>query len=474
MACWVLAALTSLAFSACESSGTTLPHACTLTAPTQSDWRLHTDGTTLRDSLGRVVFLRGVDAGGRSKFAPYMPFEYASETDFPAALASYMDRAASWGIDSMRVPWTWAALEPTQGQYDQDWMGRYHELLGAAWARGIYTVVDFHQDVYSECFCGDGFPCWTIADPSPPAHDCPLWSTEYSNDTGVEHAFDAFWVEGGTVQTEYLAAWDTMIAQFADEPGVIGFEPINEPSAGDANPGTWEATTLTDFFTRMIVHFTAKAPSTLVFVDDSGAAGTLVYTTMNRPSGNFVFAPHFYPIVNPLPEKVLPLMQTWSELGAKWNVPVWVGEFGMSHTDARAPAYMTAHFAALDTLGLGGTEWEYSVETQEWNSETDSIVSGNGTEYPVAQAVIRPYARAVAGSRVSQSYSPDTSTFTMTWTPAIGVTEVSVPVRAYPSGTTVSLSQGCYDATSVPGKILVDAEGSPDPVTLTVSSGSLD
>jgi hypothetical protein len=58
----------------------------------------------------------------------------------------------------------------------------------------------------------------------------------------------------------------------------------------------------------------------------------------------------------------------------------------------------------------------------------------------------------------------------MTWTPATGVTEVSVPVRAYPSGTTVSLSQGCYDATSVPGKILVDAEGSPDPVTLTLSS----
>jgi endoglycosylceramidase len=349
-------------------------------------------------------------------------------------------------------------------------MGRYRQLLAAAWARGIYTVLDFHQDVYSECFCGDGFPCWTIANPMPPAHDCPLWSVLYTS-PGVEQAFDQFWVASGALQAEYLAAWDTMIASFADEPGVVGFEPINEPSSGSANPSAFEATTLTDFFTRMIAHFTAKAPDTLVFVDDTGAAGTLVYTTMNRPVGNFVFAPHFYPIVNPLPEKVLPLMQTWSDLGAKWNVPVWVGEFGMVHSDdPRALAYMTAHFAALDTLGLGGAEWEYSVESTEWNSESASIVSGSGTELPVAQAVIRPFARAIAGSAVSQSYSPDAGSFTLTWTPAPGVSEVAVPVRAFPSGTAVTLSQGCYDATSVPGKILVDAEGFSAPVTLTVTS----
>jgi len=114
------------------------------------------------------------------------------------------------------------------------------------------------------------------------------------------------------------------------------------------------------------------------------------------------------------------------------------------------------------------------VETQEWNGETDSLVSGDGTEYPVAQAVIRPYARAVAGSAVSQSYAPDTSTFTASWTPKAGITEIEVPVRAYPAGAAVSLSQGCYDATSVPGKILVDAEGFSAPVALTVTSKATD
>ena len=152
-------------------------------APPQVDFRLTTVGTNFEDSLGRVVFLRGVDAGGRSKFAPYVPFDFAA-TDFDAALAQYMDRAASWGIDVMRVPFTWAALEPTQGQDDEAWLARYDALLDAAWARGIWTVVDFHQDVYAENLCGDGFPSWTLANPPAPHHDCPQWSLEYFGDDG--------------------------------------------------------------------------------------------------------------------------------------------------------------------------------------------------------------------------------------------------------------------------------------------------
>ncbi len=468
-------ALSALTTSACSSSsgGSSPPGPCTLTAPALSDWRLHADGTLLRDSLNRIVFLRGVDAGGRSKFAPYMPFEFSSDAEFTANLASYMDRAASWGIDSMRVPWTWSALESTEGTYDATWMSKYKALLDAAWAHGIYTVVDFHQDIYAEVFCGDGFPGWTLAtQPEAGAYTCPNsgWSFEYG-DPGVEHAFDAFWDGGAPVRSKYLAAWDQMIAAFADEPGVIGFEPLNEPSSGSANDSTFQATTLTDFFSAMIAHFNAKAPSTLVFVDDTGTAGGIVLTTMKRPAGTFVFAPHFYPPLNPAnTDQVAPKMKYWADYGTQWNVPVWIGEFGLSHSSVYAPTYMTATFAALDSLGLGGTEWEYSVETQEWNDETDSIVAGDGGEYPVAQAVIRPFARAVAGSDVTQSFDPMAKTFTVTWTPTSGVSEFSVPARAFPSGASVTVTQGCFDAASVPGKVLVDAKGASSPITLTVTA----
>ena len=466
---WCLAAAV-LATTACHSSSPSAPSsACTLSPPAAPDWRLHTDGTLLEDSLNRVVFLRGVDGGGRSKWSPYMPFEYASESDFPAALASYVDRAATWGIDSMRVPWTWAALEPTKGTYDMGWLSRYEQLVDALWAKGIYSVVDFHQDVYSECLCGDGFPCWTIANPMPPMHDCPMWSLEYLENTGVEHAFDAFWAPGA-VQTEYLAAWDQMIKVFADKPGVVGFEPINEPASGSASAGTFEETTLTDFYSMMIAHMSGLAPKVLVFVDTTGFNGTFVETNLNRPTGNFVFAPHFYPALNASIEYVPTGLQVWSNLGAKWNVPTWVGEFGTGHGKADALAYMTAHFAAFDALGLGGAEWEYSVETTLWNGETNSLVAADGGEYPVAKAVIRPYARAVAGRSISQSYDPASGAFTLTYTPATGITEVAAPARAYPSGMSVTVSAGCYDATSVPGKVLVDAQGATGPLTVTLTS----
>jgi endoglycosylceramidase len=471
---WALA-LTASLFAGCDSGGTQLPAVCTLSLPSPPDWRLQADGTALRDGLGRVVFLRGVDAGGRSKLAPYVPFDYAPG-QYAQALGAYMDRAASWGIDAMRVPFTWAALEPTQGQNDADWMSRYQQLLDAAWSRGIWTVVDFHQDVYSEAFCGDGFPSWTVP-PNAPAHQCPNpdWSFEYFQDAAVQAAFDAFWASGSPVQAQYLSAWDVMAARFKDQPGVVGFEPINEPAWGtDSDIMKFEATTLSAFYTAVLPHFRAIAPQTLLFVDPTGFAGTAVSTGLTKPPGDgLVFAPHYYPVSNGNPNGVLDKMQGWGDVGTAWNVPVFVGEFGISHNNPNALDYMTAHFAALDALNASGTEWEYSVSVDPWNSETDGIVAGDGTEYDVAGAVIRPFARAVAGDGVSQSWDPVAGVFTLSYTPSptasTSITEVQLPARAFSGGFSVQTVGGCFDATSAPGRLLVQAAGAT-PVSVRVTS----
>jgi endoglycosylceramidase len=371
----------------------------------------------------------------------------------------------------MRVPFTWAALEPTHGQDDADWLSRYQQILAAAWARGIWTVVDFHQDVYAENFCGDGFPSWTIPDPKPaPHHDCPNWSLEYFNDPDVQAAFDRFWADGSAVQAAYIAAWDVMIGHFANQAGVVGFEPINEPGWGTQDQSTFEATTLTAFYSRMVPHMRQLAPQSLVFVDPTGLAGAILSTKLERPAGDVVvFAPHFYPFAAPNPDTVQPKMQTWADVGTAWNVPVFVGEFGVPHDSSAAPDYMAAHFAALDALGMNGTEWEYSVESEEWNSEGDSIVAADGTEYPVARALVRPFARAVAGDGVAQSWDGPSSTFTLTYAPASGVTEVQLPSRAFPNGYRVELTGGCYDDQSQPGRLLIQADDGAAQVSLTLS-----
>jgi endoglycosylceramidase len=440
---------------------------CAIT-PTANDFRLVASGTEFHDSVGRVVFLRGVDAGGRSKFAPYVPFDFGS--DFDSALAKYMDRAASWGIDVMRVPFTWAALEPTQGQDDAQWLAHYDAILDAAWARGIWTIIDFHQDVYSESYCGDGFPTWTIANAPAPHHDCPQWEFGYFSDVGVQAAFDAFWAPGSPVMTAYLAAWDRMIARYKDKPGVLGFEPINEPGWGTAaDPAAFSASTLSAFYAQVVTHMRALAPSSLVFVDPVPIDGITQTTSLVRPPGDgVVFAPHFYPLTNN-PDAVLDDMTKWQVVSAAWNTPTFVGEFGATHKFTSTLPLMQGIFDSLDALGMSGSEWEYSVAAEDWNGESDGTVAGDGTEYDVARAVIRPFARAVSGSAIAGGFDTTTSIFTLAFTPSSDVTVVSVPSRAYPNGYDVSLDGACYDATSAPGSILVRPDPGTSKVTLIVT-----
>src|SRR3989442_8313461 len=100
---FALALAAALGLACSKSSSTDAPRArtCAVAPPAPSDARLRTDGTRFRDALGRTVALRGVNAGGRSKFAPFAPFDFdpGSPESYAKALAQYMDRAASWGID---------------------------------------------------------------------------------------------------------------------------------------------------------------------------------------------------------------------------------------------------------------------------------------------------------------------------------------------------------------------------------------
>lgn len=453
-------------------------NACTITPPTtSSDWRLSATGTNFTDSLGRTIYLRGVAAGGRSKFAPYVPFDYP-DGGYATALDGYVSRAAAWGIDVMRVPFTWAALEPAEGTDDADWLSRYDQLLDAAWAHGIWTILDFHQDIYSEVFCGDGFPGWTVPDAGPPEHDCPNWGTAYFSNQGVISAFDNFWDAGSPVMPKYVSAWDVMIARYKDKPGVLGFEPLNEPGWGSEDENTFTATTLTSFYSTIVPHMRSAAPSSLVFVDTPGIDGATVTTSLGKPTGDgIVFAPHYYPVVGAASDPSTDLVG-WQTIGTKWNVPVFVGEFGAEDQLSTTLAYMQSVFAALDLLSLSGSEWEYSVSVDEWNSETFGLVNADGGELPVAQAVQRPYARAIAGSAMTQSFDPTSNTFTLSFTPPTGadgspvspISEVAIPAELTKGGYDAQVSGACTDAVSEPGRLLIQPSAGASTVSLTITA----
>ena len=449
---------------------------CSLTRPALADLRLHAEGTALRDALGRVVVLRGVNAGGRSKLPPFAPFDFGGG-GYDAALGAYLDRAASWGINTLRVPFTWEAVEPIEGVDDEAFLKRYDALLDAAWERGMFTIIDFHQDIYAAVLCGDGFPAWTLPGPHPaPHHDCPMWGTRYLTDPDVRAAFDAFWAEGSKSRAAYEKLWDRMATRYRDRPGVIGFEPFNEPAPGTADPDVWEATTLTTFYTGVTARIRAIAPSSLVFLDAAGVDSVLVATQIARPQGEgIVFAPHYYQPAalngsTPDPGTVHSAVQRWANVGTKWKVPVLLGEFGATNSTPGATGYLAAHFDALDALGMSGTEWEYSVSPELWNGEDLSLVAGGGQENPLAAAILRPFPRAVAGDGVVFSYQAASHTMDLRFAPAAsGVTEIAIPERAYPSGYAVTITGGCFDR-SLAGTLLVRADVGAGSVEVKVTA----
>src|SRR6185295_15687799 len=118
---------------------------------------------------------------------------------------------------------------------------------------------------------------------------------------------------------------------------------------------------------------------------------------------------------------------------------------GVPNPSPDADTYLRAHFDAFDALGMSGTAWEYSVAAEMWNSEDFSLVRADGTENAIAAAIIRPFPRAVAGSDIAFSFDAASRATALSYTPAPGVTEVSIPARAYPAGFDVEIEGGCYD-----------------------------
>lgn len=444
-----------------------------------SDLRLRADGRVLRDAAGRVVLLRGINTGGRSKDPPFMPFEFAEAGQpappFEKALEIYADRLVDWGLNVARVPFSWEALEPTRGTYDAAWLARYVALVRALGARNIRVIVDFHQDVFHRAFCGDGFPEWALPPgdlPAPP--NCRFWFTGYLTHAGVRAAYDRFWAGEDDLQIAFEAMWQHMAATLWQEPNVIGFEVINEPGWGTAEPDAWAREVLAPFYARLAGVIREVAPEALIFVDSTGAEALDAETALPRPDApGIVFAPHFY-----VPSVILQgrwdgsgdiagALARWSAVGGAWDAPVLLGEFGVPPEEG-AVDYVRQHYAALDVLGMHATIWEYSTSTHVWNEETLSVTTPDGREYPTVDAFVRPYPAAVAGEVSLFRFDPQarTAELRVAAEPG-GVTEVRLPARVWPDGPMIGLDRadGCFE---LDGDTLRMRSARPIEVRLTI------
>ncbi|HEY1585267.1 MAG TPA: cellulase family glycosylhydrolase, partial [Polyangia bacterium] len=286
---------------------------------------LHADGGFFRDTTGGALILRGVDVTGNAKVPPFRGI-----TD-----EHQLDPLPGWGVNVLRLLFTWEAYEPEPGAYDDAYLAYYEGVVDAAAARGIWVVVDIHQDAFSRASiggCGEGFPLWAVPSTVTPltpdnGADCANWGQRLLADTDLPKTWDAFYADSNGARTRYLAMLGRVAGALAGRDNVVGFDMLNEPE-GD------ERTQLGPLYEDAAKAIRAVNPSAVLFVSPGYLTSAGNSTNLVQPTfGNFAFAPHYYD-----PTVLLfhgwqgndesPAFATMTGTARAWNVPLFVGEWG--------------------------------------------------------------------------------------------------------------------------------------------------
>lgn len=405
---------------------------------------LRASGRFYKDPDGRVVILRGVNLAGDAKVPPFRPVSDPSD----------LDPIAELGMNVIRLLFIWEAYEPTPDHYDESYLAHLLEVAEAAWARGIYTIVDFHQDGFARCLsrgCGSGFPPWAVSPRARPCRPdngvgCKNWVFHEVTDPNMHRAFTDFFADAHGARTRYLLMVGRVASAFGAIPGVIGYDLLNEPWGN-------EATELAPLYLDAAAAIHARHPTAIIFAAGHAATGNGRQTRLPRPSfDNAAYSPHYY---NPMAVvrngwhgATASIDRAFANMEAKcadWGVPLLLGEFGVAADAYRADDYVAYLYDHLDASFLSGTQWNYTPHWSPkvkdgWNAEDYNILDPGGALRPNYR--VRPYPRRVAGIPQHFRYVPvqppgsgPSLTFTWDHRPELGETELFIPRALFPTGT---------------------------------------
>jgi endoglycosylceramidase len=353
-------------------------------------------GRFLRDEHDRVRIFRGVNLSGRSKHPPFLPF------DDPALL----DPLPAWGFNVVRLLLTWEGIEPRRREYDDGYLERVETLAREAGARGLSVLVDIHQDIFSRAFGGDGVPPWVV-DGEQPAPD-RRWFLRYFTSARVRRAQREFWTGMHGHRDDYLSAFRYTVERLRHVPAIIGYDPWNEPMGGLRHvlSGHFERKILADFYTDCAAIRDELDPTRLIFVEPSPLAALGAPTAIRVPSvPGLVYAPHIYDASALTIGRYMPWASTFPttlrrhlDVSERDEAPLFVGEFGVLNWVRDGERMLEHECRLFDRHFVSWTAWHYNPTDLDWNDENASIVEPDASLRPYARPLVRPNARAIAGT----------------------------------------------------------------------------
>jgi Cellulase (glycosyl hydrolase family 5) len=330
------AALAILGFAAVTARGA--DHAARFDGP------VHTDGRAIRDRSGREVILAGVNSSGMEWGAgePWTDGHCEGLRD-DRHLGCYAVENApgdeewrqidSSGFNSIRLPIAWANLEPepptlrgraVEHHWNEDYLRALDGIVEACQRHHLAVILSMHQWAWSPALRpegknanltghGNGFPAWL-----------------YRKNTNQIEARREFFknarmvLPGYSIQEALADAWTRVASRYRGRICVVGADLLNEPYLAMEGEPKADRIPLDDLFERLgqSVH---RANSELLLIVQDDPPATPITRCPALP--NLVYSIHLYP--KKWDARAAAKLTASVARGAKWNAPLWVGEFDM-------------------------------------------------------------------------------------------------------------------------------------------------
>ncbi len=416
------------------------------------------------DAQGRVRIFHGANVSGRSKQPPFVALENPH----------LLDPLRDWGWNLVRLVLQWEAVEPEPGEYDDAYIAAMTDLARACHARGLFTVVDFHQDLYARQYAGDGAPAWALpAGTGGPRFTGRRWFANYFFCGDLIRAERAFWKNSDGVQDRYHQMLARVAGRFAKVPGLLGYDLMNEPMGPPVGVllGRFERRALAAFYERGIAAVREGDPDRLALIEPQPLAGFGHPSFLPAPhQEGLVFAPHLYDPVAITTGGFRGVASTFpyalSRLAAKGRalgMPVLVGEFGVLNGHAGGREMLAAQVSALDARFFSWAAWHYNPSGVDWNDEDASLVTPEGRERDFMAPLVRPFARAVAGRPTRCRWNGRAHRFDFGYVPdpaCRAPTEIAIPHRCFTTGASIVVEGADWTKDTAGGEILFVLPGS--------------
>lgn len=190
--------------------------------------KFYCDGIRIRDSLGRERMFRGINVCIKT----HSPERFLKIMDKITEKQSKKNSEMSFesiGANIIRFGITWAVVEPQRGKYNEEVISAVRDFINLCGKKGIYVMLDMHQDLFSHYFHGDGAPEWAVKGKYESHAPFAIWAEGYFYMQGVQNAFYDFWSDSDSLQTDFVKMWSHLTEELKDCSNIIGFDYLNEP-----------------------------------------------------------------------------------------------------------------------------------------------------------------------------------------------------------------------------------------------------